>query len=181
MKRFFKIVAVLLVTVFLLFAFLFALKAEYPVKYEVCVTKYAKEFGTDENLIYAIIKAESKFKEDAISSKNAVGLMQITEPTAAWIAEKLNMDTFSPEMLKIPEVNIRMGAFYISYLLDMYQGDKKCALSAYNAGHRNVDTWLLNKDYSKDGKTLSVIPFPETERYVNKVICGEKIYGYLNR
>ena len=150
----------------------------YPVAYEETVKRYAEEYNVDEELIYAVIKAESNFKEKAVSGKSAKGLMQIMEPTAEWIAAKISDPALSAE-LQDPETNIRMGTYYISYLLDMYGGDKKCALSAYNAGHANVDSWLLTEKNSKDGKTLERIPFPETEKYVNLVLKNEKIYHYL--
>lgn len=154
-------------------------KMVYPIKYEEEVSNYAKKYGVDENLLYAIIKAESNFNEKAESKKDATGLMQIMEPTGEWISEKLGIIDFSKELLLDSDTNIEMGAFYISYLLDKYSGNVKCALSAYNAGHANVDSWLLNKKYSEDGKTLKVIPYPETDKYVNRVLKIEKIYKYL--
>ena len=150
----------------------------YPIAYEDIVTEYAKEYGVEEELIYAVIKAESNFKEDAVSKKNATGLMQIMEPTAEWIASKISGPDLSSE-LQDPKTNIQMGTYYLSYLLDMYEGDKKCALSAYNAGYANVDSWLLTEKNSKDGEKLDRIPFPETEKYVNLVLKNEKIYHYL--
>ena len=79
----------------------------------------------------------------------------------------------------LPEINIRMGCFYIGYLLEMYSGREVCALAAYNAGFNNVDSWLLNEQYSKDGIALHQIPFPETEKYVKKVSNYRKIYKFF--
>ena len=178
-NKFIKFVIVLLgLAVLYLLAGTIA-KIEYPVKHEVLVSKYAQEYELSENFVYAVMKAESNFNHEAKSGKNASGLMQIMEPTGEWIAEKLGMKDFSKEQLLTPETNIEMGCFYLSYLLDMYGGDKKRALAAYNAGHANVDSWLLNKKYSKDGVGLDVIPYPETEKYVNLVLKNEKIYNYL--
>lgn len=151
----------------------------YPIEHEENVKKYALEYDLSEKLVYAVIKAESNFNHEAKSAKNAYGLMQITETTGKWIADRLNMENFSNELLTAPEANIEMGCFYLSYLLNMYNGDKKCALAAYNAGHANVDSWLRNKKYSANGTELDIIPFPETEKYVNLVMKNEKIYDYL--
>ena len=70
-----------------------------------------------------------------------------------------------------------MGCYYLSYLINRYN-DVDVALAAYNGGMGNVDKWLANPEYSSDGKTLSSIPFPETEKYVERVNKYEKIYKW---
>lgn len=154
-------------------------KLIYPVAYQSYVARYAEEYNLSEPFVFAVIKTESNFKRQATSNKNAQGLMQIMEPTGQWIADQLGMADFSSASLQDPETNIKMGCFYLSYLLERYDGNKKCALAAYNAGHANVDSWLLRKEYAKNGKDLQVIPFPETEKYVNLVLKNETIYAYL--
>ena len=154
-------------------------KKVYPVKHKVYVEKYAKEYDLDKNLVYAVIKAESNFAHDAVSGKEAQGLMQIMGTTGEWISEKIGISDFTQDELKDPKTNIEMGTFYISYLLKMYNGNEKNALCAYNAGHAKVDSWLKNKKYSHDGETLNVIPYPETEKYVNLVLMNKKIYDFL--
>lgn len=179
MSRFIKILCALCACLVLYFGGGKIARIVYPIQHEEIVTRYAEEYGIDKELVYAVIKAESNFDENAVSGKRAAGLMQIMTPTAEWIAEKLGNPELLDAELSDPETNIRMGTYYISYLLDMYGGNKKCALSAYNAGHANVDSWLLSEKYSKDGETLAWIPFPETEKYVNQVLKNEKIYHYL--
>lgn len=151
----------------------------YPVKYMNDVKQYAKEYHVDPYLIMSIIKAESNFDEAAVSHKNATGLMQIMEPTAFWLADRLGLSDFSYEDITDPEINIRMGCYYIAYLLDHYDGNVKNALAAYNAGEGNVDRWLTREEYSKDGLTLSYIPYPETRRYITRVINNQRIYRIL--
>lgn len=179
MNKFIKFLMILL-SLFLLC--LIAEKAAewvYPVAHEEFAEKYASEYGLSENLVYAVIKAESNFNHEAKSEKNASGLMQIMESTGEWIADRMGKKDFSYEQLSDPETNIEMGCFYLAYLLKLYDGDKKCALAAYNAGLANVDSWLRNKTYSKNGVNLDVIPFSETEKYVNLVVKNEKIYDCL--
>lgn len=179
MNKIKKIIFILLCFLLVFFVLGKIAKLLYPVEHEEFVSKYSEKFDISNNLVYAVIKAESNFKHEAESGKNASGLMQIMAPTGSWIADKLGIQNFSRELLYVPEINIEMGCYYLSYLLDMYDGDRKCALAAYNAGYSNVDSWLLNKKYSKDGKTLEVIPFPETEKYVNQVLKNEQIYKFL--
>ncbi|MBE7039635.1 MAG: lytic transglycosylase domain-containing protein [Ruminococcaceae bacterium] len=156
------------------------MKAVFPLKHENYIEVYSCQYNIDPYLIMGIIKAESNFEHDAVSSKNASGLMQITKSTAEWIADELGINNFEYKRDIIsPEINIKMGCFYMDYLLSMYSGREKCALAAYNAGFNNVDSWLLNDKWSKDGKTLDKIPFPETEKYVSKVSNYRRIYEFL--
>ena len=64
-------------------------KILYPRRYSEYVEIYSKEFGLDENLVYSVIKVESKFKKDAVSHKGAKGLMQISDITREWAKEEL--------------------------------------------------------------------------------------------
>ncbi len=151
----------------------------YPKDYEVTVKKFAKMYDVPSELVFSVIKAESNYNENAESSKGAVGLMQIMEPTGRWAAEKMGKEEFSKELLYDPVINIEIGCFYLSYLMDLYSGNLENALAAYNAGPKNVDKWLSDKNYSKDGKNISKIPFEETRDYVKKVTRNIKIYDFL--
>mgnify|MGYP000425306799 CR=1 FL=1 len=64
-------------------------KILYPRMYSEYVEIYSKEFGLDENLVYSVIKVESKFRKDAVSHKGAKGLMQISDITREWAKEEL--------------------------------------------------------------------------------------------
>lgn len=153
----------------------------YPVKYMDQILEYSAAYGVDPYIVMSIIKVESNFNSNAVSHKKATGLMQITEGTSLWISSKLDIDNYDYSLLKDPSLNIKMGSFYISYLLEMYEGRLECALAAYNAGFNNVDKWLADSEYSKDGRVLSRVPYPETERYIDKVKNNYKIYKFLYR
>ena len=142
-------------------------KMVYPLRYEGYIKKYAKEYELDPCLVMGVIKAESNYIHDAHSGV-ARGLMQITDDTAQWIAGKLNMKNFDGDDIEDPETNIRMGCYYLNYLINHY-GGTDVALAEYNGGMGNVTRWLSDKKYSEDGKTLDYIPFKETREYVEKV------------
>lgn len=153
----------------------------YPKKYTDCVEQYAEKFGVDENLIYAVIKTESGFQPEAVSNQGAKGLMQITKDTFQWIGTKLGDEAAANhDDLFQPEIGVKYGVFLLDYLLDEF-GDYKVVLSAYHAGRGITNTWLEDKQYSSDGKTLDVIPYSDTQHYVNKVLKNYekyvKIYG----
>ena len=153
----------------------------YQQKYSEQVEKYSREFGVDEDLVYAVIRTESGFREEVESHAGAVGLMQLMPDTFAWLQEDLDGEvTYSADQLKNADINIRYGTYFLSWLLDRY-GDTGTACAAYNAGLSNVDDWLADSRYSSDGRTLSEIPYKETARYVEKVQDAmemyKKIYG----
>ncbi len=155
------------------------LKVFYPTLYKEQIFSNAKEYDLDPYLVMSVIKTESHFEKDAVSHKNASGLMQITKPTALWLSSLMKIPDFQYESLTEPDANISMGCFYLDYLLDFYNGNMKNALAAYNAGTGTVNKWLSDPDYSKDGKTLSFIPYPETRHYVTRVINAQKVYRRL--
>ena len=155
------------------------LKLMYPIKYKELVFQYAGENNIDPYLVFSIIKAESGFDPDATSRKNARGLMQITDSTGNWGAEKLEIDNFIVDDLYLPEINIRIGCWYISQLMKEFNNDMHLVISAYNAGSGNVSSWLKNRDLSRDGKVLDRIPFKETENYLRKVNKYYEIYRKL--
>lgn len=148
-------------------------KLMYPKKYSEYVSKYADEFNLDENLVYSVIRAESKFRPNAISNKGAKGLMQIGDITRDWAVEELQLgeiDIFNPE------TNIKIGCWYLNKLFKEF-GDMNLVIAAYNGGSGNVTKWLENEDYSRDGENLHNIPFRETSDYVRKVNKNYEMYN----
>lgn len=154
----------------------FIRKQMYPYDYDIYIEYYAEEYGLDPYFVAAVIREESRFVPNAQSHRSANGLMQLTDETGEWIAEKLGISEYQHEMILDPETNIRMGCWYLAYLKELYQGDDTLVLAAYNAGSSNVNRWLKNSEYSKDGVTLTKIPFEETEAYVKKVFDAYEHY-----
>jgi soluble lytic murein transglycosylase len=120
-------------------------------------------------MVYSVIKTESGFRTDAVSKKGAIGLMQITEKTGLWIADKLGDKDYVREDLKNPEVNIKYGCWYLSYLLERFEGNNELALAAYNAGEGTVMRWIADNDIKWRGLEIKSVPYPETERYLVRV------------
>ena len=176
--RILELTALFLVGVGLLLAALNAGRGvAVPYAYDDLISQYARENDLDKSLVAAVIWQESRYRPDAVSSQGATGLMQIMPDTARWIAERLDLDYKAPD-LKDPEYNIRMGTYYLAYLMKKYDADETLVLAAYNAGPGNVDGWLENSRYSKDG-TLTYIPFKETRNYVAKVLQMKGVYRSL--
>ena len=161
-----KLVIVAIVLFFLFAVFTVIARGLFPMKNKSSVEKYCSEFSVDPISVYALIKAESNFNENAESHAGAKGVMQLTPATFDHCKSKLNItngDIFDAD------TNIHCGVWYLSYLLEKYDNNAKTAFAAYNAGETNVDAWLLDSAYSKDGKNLYKIPFTETALYVDKI------------
>lgn len=174
MKRFVIIFVTILIVVF---GVAYGLKKYFPRMYLDSVEHYAGEYKVDPLLVLSIIKTESNFDNEATSSRGAKGLMQIMEPTAQWASRRMNI-SYVPDMLYDPDCNINMGVWYLKWLYDKYR-DMDLAIIAYNGGMGNVDKWLMDKNYSEDGRTLSVVPFEETSNYLLKVKSVYKVYKFL--
>lgn len=116
--------------------------------YEASIQKAAENYGLNADLIRAVIGTESAGKQSAVSPKGAQGLMQLMPATARQYGVT---DPFDPEQ------NIDGGAKYLSYLFTRYDGDRKLALAAYNAGEGTVD------------KYGGIPPYTETRAYVRKI------------
>lgn len=153
-----------------------ALKINYPRKYEEHVEQYAKENELDPLLVYAIIKAESNFKPDVVSSSKAIGLMQLLESTAKEKAEKEEIPFESAADLYDPQKNIQLGCAYFAELLENYDGNLALAIAAYNAGIGKVNAWIREGTIQKDGSDIENIPYKETNTYVRKIIRDYDIY-----
>ncbi len=176
-KRFAAVISFMLICVILLVGLLNVKKMRqgaYPIKYSGYVEKYAAEMGIDKYLVYAVIKAESNFDEKAVSDKGAVGLMQIMPETGKEAANKIGINNYSDEKLLEPKINIRIGCYYIAFLMNRYGNDIRTAMAAYNAGYGNVDNWLAREQ--KDFIDADDIPFGETKKYIVKIINGYEKY-----
>ena len=166
----------LIIIVIAIFGGRVLMEYQYPLRYEVYIYEYANENHISPYLVMAMIRTESNFIHDAVSQKDAKGLMQMMDNTAYWVADQMNIDYFKINDLNDPETNIRMGTWYMSYLLEKYDDNEKTALAAYNGGMGNVSKWLSDKNYSDDGETLKKIPYRETEKYVDRVLEYKKNY-----
>lgn len=154
------------------------MRSAYPVEYEEYVEAYAAEYGLPPSLLYAVIRTESDFNPEAVSSAGAVGLMQLTEDTFSWAQYRCGVEELPQEQRFDPETSIHYGSCVLALLEEMY-GVRETALAAYNAGMGNVNRWLTDEAYSDDGRTLKEIPYPETRHYVEKVLKAQEMYQRL--
>ncbi len=181
-----KRIIIVIIVVMIIVVSLFLLKDDvlkmiYPKTYEEVISIYGEKYEVEENLIFAVIKAESNFDKNAVSNRNAIGLMQIMESTAKEVANKYGIDVQKEDMkghLADVYTNIEIGTCYLSSLIQKY-GNKEVALAAYNAGTGTVDSWIEKGIIAKDGSNIENIPYKETNNYVRKILRDYKIYEDL--
>ena len=150
----------------------------YPMEYTDLIRANAAEQEIDPAYVAAIILAESSYNPDATSAVNAQGLMQIMPDTGAWLAGKFG-EEYADGCLYNPETSIRYGCWYLGYLTRRFGGDLMLATAAYHSGQGTVDKWLANPLYSANGVKLDVIPGPEAEKYVARVLNYYEEYKKL--
>ena len=121
----------------------------YPESIPALIVTHAKQYALDPALLQAVIKVESNFNPQAVSSKGALGLMQLMPLTAAGLHV---LDPFNPDD------NIRAGAAILRRLLDRFEGNLPLALAAYHAGERRVT------------QAVSTASLPATQLYVERVL-----------
>lgn len=146
----------------------------YPKRYHEYVSKYAEAYGVEENLIYAVMKAESRFYPYATSSKGAMGLMQVTEGTLDWISEKIDLRIQDPYDI---EKNIQAGTWYLSTLQNTFD-DIDLIIIAYNAGPGKTKEWMQEGILVLGQSNSSNLPYRETQQYIEKV---KKYYTEYNK
>lgn len=164
----FSVICIFVLVVFVLFNLVM-----FPKRYNRFVSVYSAMFDVDRALVFAVIKTESGFDRNAVSSSGARGLMQLMPKTAGWIAEEME-EVFDESNLFDAEVNIKYGCFYLKYLIDKFK-DVWLAVAAYNAGESVVKNWI-----NQEGKLVeSKISYPETKNYVVKVKRYFRVYKNL--
>lgn len=150
----------------------------YPRPYPDTVAAAEAEFDLPPHLIYAVMRQESGFRPTVVSPANAVGLMQLIEPTARRVAGALNED-YESLKLRVPRHNVRYGAYYLRRLLDTFDNHIVLAAAAYNAGPAAVSHWLAGGEQLDLDVFVARIPYSETRGYVERVIENLARYAYL--
>ncbi len=149
----------------------------FPLLYRKLVESSAQKYQITPAWVYGIMRRESAFDANIVSSAKAQGLMQVLPSTARGIAKKLGISDHQKSDLLIPEKNANIGSAYLSGLLKRFKGNFVKATAAYNAGPHRVVKWA--PDFNIDApRWVESIPFTETRKYVRAVMSYTTIYDH---
>lgn len=144
----------------------------------------AERYGLDVSLLLSLTRQESGFNLRAVSTSNALGLMQMIPPTAQEVARKLGLSIELPDDMFRPEVNIPMGSFYISQMIDQFEGHIPLALAAYNAGPHRLKQFLKGRPelagMPSDEIWFDELPWSETSFYVKAILRNILLYRLVD-
>ncbi len=137
--------------------------------------------GADKALVHALIRQESQFDPNAVSSAGALGLMQIMPATGKHTAKNAGLRHDTAWLTNKPEHNVQIGSLYIQELIRRYDGSLPMAIAAYNAGPGRVDQWMREFGDPRSGRIdmidwMESIPIYETRNYVQRVMEGYAVY-----
>jgi soluble lytic murein transglycosylase len=148
----------------------------YPLLYAETVAQEAGKVSLDPLLVHALIREESRYNPLALSSSNALGLMQLLPGTAYGIAKRVGINLASNADIYKPENNLALGINYLSYVVKRNQSSGPNAamlgVASYNGGPNAVSAWVsrMRRQGATDWDTfVEGIPFKETRDYVRKV------------
>ena len=154
-------------------------------RFDSIIALTANRYKVDPCLIKAIIWRESRFNYDAIGSAGEIGLMQIKPITAKEWAEKELKNNLNLQSLRKPDINIRVGTWYLCKLLSRYKDTDNppmFALADYNAGRTKTLKWLKGEAKTNGQAFFNSIEFPMTKAYVKNILERADYYkarGYF--
>ncbi|MBQ3447285.1 MAG: transglycosylase SLT domain-containing protein, partial [Synergistaceae bacterium] len=152
------------------------LEALYPRPYKAIVDSACKQYGTETNFVWAIMRQESAFKPNARSWVGAAGLMQFMPATAKEEARRAGLAHYD---LFTPIDSIRLGASHLS-TLKKNLGREEYVMAAYNAGSGNARKWLREAGANPDlARWIEAVKFSETNGYVQRVSANLEVYRLL--
>ncbi len=153
------------------------LDVRFPMAHQNTLTREARSRGLHSSWVFAITRQESGFMADARSGVGAMGLMQLMPATAKETARRYGIPLASPQQALNPNVNIQLGAAYLSQVYGQFGGNRILASAAYNAGPGRVRQWLSGNERMPFDIWIETIPYDETRQYVQNVLSYSVIYG----
>lgn len=145
------------------------------------IEKYMNNVDVEWALVHALVRQESRYDTEAVSSAGARGLMQLMPGTAKEVAKKAGLSHQTAWLTSKPAHNVTLGTRYLEKLLSRYDGNYAMALAAYNAGPGRVDKWINEIGDPRNPKVdlvnwIEMIPIYETRNYVQRVLEGVNVY-----
>ncbi len=154
------------------------LSLRFPLVYQNTVKMNAKNYQVPKEFIYAIIRQESGFRDDVVSSAGAHGLMQIMPATAKAISKQAKIAYADKKQLFSSQKNIQIGTAYLQQLAKHFHQHPILIAAAYNAGPRQASYWLKNHPPEEIDIWIETLPWQETRNYLKNVVAFYAVYQY---
>jgi len=151
----------------------------FPLPYRALVERNAAANKLDPYLVAGLIRQESVFDAKALSRSNAMGLTQVMPATGKQLGRKLGIKRFRTAMLYRPDINLKLGTYYLRAMLDQFDDRPEPTLAAYNAGASRAKAWLGWGEFREPAEFVETIPFTETRNYVQIVLRNAETYRAL--
>jgi len=151
----------------------------YPRPYDKAVAAAAKLARLPDELVYSVIRQESLYRSDAVSSAGARGLMQMLPETARRTARNWKQPVPQTRQLFDPGTNVQLGAAHLRELVDRFDGQTIVALAGYNAGPGASTRWLPTHSIEPD-VWIENIPYNETRNYVQRILWHSLVFSWLH-
>lgn len=150
----------------------------YPQPFDRQVRAAAQLSKLPPELIYSVMRQESLYRTDAVSTAGARGLLQMVPDTARRTASAWKQPKPTPDALFDPNVAIVLGAAQLSTLMDRFGGQTVAALAAYNAGPNAASRWIPSQPVEAD-VWIENIPYNETRTYVQRILWHNLVFNWL--
>lgn len=162
-----------------LFRGIVAKSAAYPV---IELPSDARRPGRPESaLIHALIRQETEFDPNAVSSAGARGMMQLMPGTAQLTARAEGVTYDRARLLSDPNYNVTLGAAHVQHLLEDWNGSYILTIASYNAGPARARQWIEDFGDPRLPGTdpvdwIELVPFEETRNYIMRVMENVQVY-----
>lgn len=151
----------------------------WPPAFREIVEQSAQSLGrVDPALVWAIMREESTFQPEVMSSAGAIGLLQLMPDTARRQARRSGVSPIEQDdQLFEPETNIALGSAYLDYLAGRFPDRMSATIGSYNAGPTAVSRWLRGDAAQWDDDVwVEDIPYDQTRSYVKRVLRSLHVY-----
>ncbi|MHC5054734.1 MAG: lytic transglycosylase domain-containing protein [Planctomycetota bacterium] len=135
------------------------------------IARWCAEYRVNPDLAAAVVEVESSGRPRAVSSAGALGLMQLMPRTAAAMAKELGLPPPSREGLFGPELNIRLGVYYLAKQRRRFCDERVFVIAAYHAGPTRVDRWRRRRADLSAAKVIEESASSATRHYARKVLA----------
>ena len=151
----------------------------YPMAFAPMIETTAKREGVPAAFLRAVAREESGFNPNALSRAHAYGLVQLLVPTARSLVQTRRERVRNGSALLEPQLNLTLGARFMSSLASGLRGQYALVPAAYNAGPSAVARWLRERGAQPLDEFVENIPYDETRQYTRRVVQSYGIYHWL--